>query len=171
MRNCAFLSLLAVAVCLAAPIAAQSDGTVNGSLSVGPETIEVAHVRAFPNGADGYRVLLTDRPLSPALVRLAVAAGSDDGARQELAVELATEEVRGLEVLIGADQTVTRINVYSAASAMGLLLLQRGEFDAKAGPGREIAGRIFSAAPIEDPRIRRPIRYDVTFAAPVHGAE
>ncbi len=170
MRMDAFLSA-AVAACLVAPILAQGDGTVNGSLSVGDETIEVAHVRAFAHGTDGYRVLLTDRPLLPALVRLAVAAGTDDDARQELAVELATGEVRGLEVLLAADRRVTRINVYSAASAMGLMLLQRGQFDAGAPSGSEIGGRIFTATPIEDPRIRRTIRYDVTFSAPVHGAE
>jgi hypothetical protein len=70
--------------------------------------------------------------------------------------------------LVGADRSVIRVNVYSAASAMGIMLLQHGEFDAKAVSEQEIAGRLFTAAPIEDARIRSKIHYDVTFAAPVH---
>ena len=177
MRSVTIVSgvVAGLATILAAAPPVQSAGTATGTLAVGGAPIRLTHAYAFAepgaSGSVGYRILVTDKPLTPAAITHAAAAGSNDDARQELAVELAGEEIRGIEAVVAGDRTVTRLNVYSAASAMGMMLLTKGDFEAKTFGPAQVAGRFRTPAPIEDARIRKSIEYDVTFAAPVHGAK
>jgi hypothetical protein len=150
----------------------QAVGKATGTLTVGTSVTPLTHAYAFPapsgEGTIGYRILVTDKPLSTAAIAHAVAAGTDAGARQELAVELAGRQIRGLEAVLAADRTVTRLNIYSADAAMGMMLLTPGDFEATTFGAEQLAGRFWTSAPIEDARLGKAVQYDATFAAPVH---
>jgi hypothetical protein len=148
-------------------------GTAIGGLSVGSATIKLVRAYAFavPDPAspssEGYRILVTDKPLTPATLALAASAGRNDADRQQLAVELADGAVRGVEAIVSVDRRVTRTNIYTADTAMGMMLLQPTGFSATTADRDLLVARLFTPAPIEDARIGRTIRYDVTFAAAV----
>jgi hypothetical protein len=153
-------------------------GTANGTLTVGAATIKLTRAYVFPErdpsspSREGYRILVTDRPLTPAAIRFAASAGSNDADRQQLAVEMADTSIRGIEAVVSADRRVTRTNVYSADTAMGLTMLQPTEFSTTADEPARLGGRLFTSAPIQDARIGGlTIRFDVTFTAPVHGRQ
>jgi hypothetical protein len=166
--------LVAAAAASAGERAQATDGTAKGALTFGGATIVLTRAYVFPDpdaanpAGQGFRILVTDLPLTPAAIGFAAGAGSNDADRQELAVELADRSIRGIEVVVSADRRVTRTNVYTADTAMGLMLLQPTEFTATGADAGRLAGRLFTSAPIQDARVGRSIRYDVTFTAPVH---
>ena len=170
------ITLLAVAIhglVLAQVAPSQSAGSATGTLTVGSSKFKLAHAYAFPDKANAdpaqetYRIVVTDRPLSAAVTKLAVSAGANEEDRQQLAVELADQKIHGVEMVVGADKRVTRVNIYSPDAAMGLMLLTPGQFEATAFDAQRIAGKVFTAAPIKDSRIGKAIQYEATFSATV----
>jgi hypothetical protein len=149
-------------------------GTATGTMTVGSSKFQLAHAYAFPDRVSSdpaktsYRVLVTDRPLTRAAVEFAASAGTNDVDRQKLAVELSDQDVSGLELIVGADKRVIRVNVYSPDSALGMMLLEPSGFLATALDPQSIAGKLFTEKPIEDTRIGKTIQFETTFSAKVY---
>ena len=152
---------------------AQRSGTATGTLTVGSAKFQLAHAAAFPDKANAdpaketYRILVTAQTLNAAERKLAATAGANDADRQELAMALAERKIHGVEAIVGADKRVTRVNVYSPDSAMGLMLLEATQFEATAVDPKRIAGKLSTQKPIQDARINKPVQYEATFDAQV----
>src|SRR5690606_32050295 len=137
---------------------------------------QLTHAYAFPDkpDADGtkatWRILVTDKPLPAEALRAAASAGADEGDRQRLALAIVEHEISGLEAIVGGGERGIRVNVYSPDTAMGLMLLQNGQFEATTFDGKTIAGKVSTEAPIQDPRLGKAIAYEATFSAPIAGA-
>jgi hypothetical protein len=162
--NRAALALILV-VCAAArmsadPSAPQS-GTAKGVLSFGATTIALSHVLASTTrdagGTTTYRVLVTNKPIPD--------AGSLDW--DAVALVMAEHEIHGVEAHIGANQAVTRANVFGPQAAMGARLFEAPRFEPTALDGKAVAGRLATAKPIADSRLKTTIAFDVTFSAPI----
>jgi hypothetical protein len=153
--------------------APQRAGSATGTLTVGTAKFQLAHAAAFPDKANAdptketYRILVTAQALNAAEKKLAATAGTNDADRQELAMALAERKIQGVEALVGADKRVTRVNVYSPDSAMGLMLLEATQFEATAFDAKRIAGKLSTQKPIQDARINKPIQYEATFDAQI----
>lgn len=148
----------------------QPSGSATGVLTIGSSKIQLAHAYAFPEKGGAYRILVTNQRLSAAAVKFASSAGANDEARQELVLELAETKVFGIEAVVGADKRVTRANIYSAEAVMGMMLLAPVQFEATAFDAKGITGKLSTDKPIEDARIGKTVRIDVSFSATPHGS-
>jgi hypothetical protein len=149
-------------------------GRATGTLTVGTSKISLTRAYAFPEaggdpGTEHYRVYLTNKPLSAAALKLATTAGADEGDRQTLALELSDAKVYGLEVVIGSDKRVLRVNAYSPEAALGVMILPSTEFAPTTFNEKGVAGRI-SIASHRDTRLDKAIAYQATFSAAVQRA-
>ena len=93
--------------------AAEQPGRATGALKVGSFTFRMAHAYAFAErngetGNEGYRVLLTEKPLTAATLKLATTAGASEEGRQQLVLELAEQGANGIEAMVAADKTLLR---------------------------------------------------------------
>lgn len=153
--------------------ASSTDGTANGTLTVGSAILRLAHAYAFPDTdandstREGYRILVTDRPLAASAIALAASIWRDDANRQMLVLELSERKIRGVEVIVDADKQVRRTNAYSPDTVMGMMLLSATRFEPSTADANRIAGRLFTESPIQDGRINKTVQYDVKFSAAI----
>lgn len=82
-------------------------------------------------------------------------------------MELAGDEVQGIEAVVGTDGRVSRVNVYGPDAAMGMMLFEQGRFEATRLDMDTIAGKLFTESPIQDARLGKSIAYEVTFTAQI----
>jgi hypothetical protein len=155
---------------------AEQPGRATGALTVGSFTFRMAHAYAFAEkagqpGQESYRVLLTEKPLTAAILKLATTAGASEEHRQELVLGLAEQGANGIEAVVAADKTLLRVNVYGPDFAMGLTLIDRGQSQLTTMDARTISGKLFSENARADARIGgKTIEYDATFSAPIQRA-
>lgn len=145
-------------------------GRAVGTLTVGTSKIQIVRAYAFPepgsDNTENYRLYLTSKALTPEALKLAATAGADEGDRQQLALELSESKVYGLEVVVGQDKRVLRVNAYSPEATLGVMIIPPTEFTPTALDGKVIAGRL-SIASHQDARLNTAITFQVTFSATV----
>lgn len=86
--------------------------------------------------------------------------------RSKRAAEMAGDNVRGIEAVVGRDGTLVRINIYSAEAAMGMMLLERGTLDVTF-TNDTLAGTLSIERPLQEARVDKAIAYTVSFLAPI----